>query len=177
MTAADEEKPKRLRRTYQNVESFAETFDKNPRILSENADRVNIPDPLDSDYSEDTAARIIGKCVSRFFRMRDGVNESIITSTTYPDSYASLSEYRDRAKSFHQLVDEFHAAIQQLKSHNLIEENADDPQLLKQRNAELETRIVQLSKDLKKCRDDFEAYKKAVKPFGNKGPEYGVVGR
>ena len=177
MTPREEEKTKRSRRTYQIVEEFAEKFDRREIALMLNADEVKIHDPLSPYASEyKSIANLIGQCVSEFFRQRDTVDESITSYETRRDNY-SLQKYYTDSKELHHLADGLQEAIQQAKSRNLIDEQREYEQV-RQKNAELEARVVQLSRDLKKCRDEFEAYKRTVKPLGSrKNPEYGDVVR
>jgi len=170
----DEEKAKRSRRTYRIVEDFAEKWDKHEHNLKENADDVEIEDPASSYGHPKSVANLTARYVSDFFKLRDSVDEWIRYSENYPGNYGETN-YREVSKQFHESVDQFQGVIQQIHSHNLLDEE-NTIQKLKGKNAELEEKVVQLSRDLKKCRDEYDTYKRTVKPLGGKrNPEYGDV--
>lgn len=170
----DEEKVKRSRRTYGIVEDFAERFNSRGLALTGNANYVSVRNPLSGSLYPAPIADVAGKLVAEFFRRRDKVDNSIQNYENRHDN-ESLQEYWNDSKALHSLVDDFQEVIQQARSRNIIDEQKEYEQL-RQKNAELEARVGQLSRDLKKCKDEFDAYKRTVKPLGGRrNPEYGDV--
>lgn len=166
MNPREEERAKRSRRTYSIVSEFAEKFDRQESALTDKAHNEYLTHVSFTD--------LVGQCVSEFFLLRDAVDGTITQYEKLREEYL-LQKYYDESKKLHDLVDRFQGIIQQVRSRNLMDEERES-QRLRQKNTELDARVTQLSIDLKKCRDDFEAYKATVKPLGyRKNPEYGDV--
>jgi chromosome segregation ATPase len=166
--------PSMFPRMYEIIETFVTKFTATPQKLrlKEEASQTKIESP---DGEVASIAMVLGHLVSEYVRRSDAMKALEKWYEDHPDGDAALlevcrSKCQTTANSLLQYIGYAYAL-------NLVdEESQKELDELRKNKAELEKRVVQLSRDLKKCRDESEGYKRTVKPLDNKkNPEYGDV--
>jgi len=149
-------------RMYDIVEDFVKKFDK--IVIKEGARSMQVSNPIDGKPT--SLASHIGNLVAEYVRLSDVVNE-------FTSKYANSSDPTYQlvlSNAIHnqsETAEHLHQAIRVAHAHNLIDEGLDkELDALREENVELTRRIDELSKQLKKCQDDFESYKKYVHGSG-----------
>jgi len=162
-----------LSRTLEGVEAFISKFQR-LRIKKE-AQSMPVKNPFDGTRTNVTS--LIAYLVSHYERFSSATKKAKRDFQTDPIQFGQLYQEaimkRDKAAMCLSQMITFAYAYGLIDEGEGLENKLDE---LKKNNAELEARIFQLSSDLKKCREDSEAYKRTVTPLGNKkNPEYGAV--